>query len=214
MQVLARRFQELIVAGASIQGPRSKQEDRFLLSQVETPTGPRFIAAVFDGVGGQANGELAAAAAARRLPQALRAGLVDAFLLQDLDRHVRKTGGACTATIALLDHQVTLIGLGDSMAYGAKSEELLPRDVGANGRLTAWLGGRPEGHVVRMPLTSLPISLCTDGVDKVLGPVAPGPGKSWVSHTLANVQQRGATDNATLISIAPTAMRQTEPERS
>ena len=202
VQVLARRFREHVIAGASIQGQRRNQEDRFLLTEVRTPTGPRFVAAVFDVVGGQPNGAEAAAAAARRLPKAVAAGVVDGFLLQDLDREVRATGGACTATIALIDDAVTLIGLGDSMAYDGHGGPFLPRDVGTNGRLTAWLGGRPEGHLRRLSIDDLPMSLCTDGVDEVLGKVRAGPGRSWVSTTLNEVEAQGAIDNATLIAIA------------
>lgn len=176
--------------------------------------------AVFDGLGGRPLGQEAAWAAANGLAEAMRRAGEPAGLLRELDGAVQGTGGATTATVALLGpgEDAWVVGVGDSSAYvleDGKPRLVLPKDRASRGVLTDCLGTSfAGGHQARQPLAAgQSLLLCTDGVDEVAGPAAlvgvlaapPARVAAELDALFALVRAEGAPDNATALLVRRTA---------
>lgn len=177
--------------------------------------------AVFDGLGGRANGQEAAWAAASGLPAAMARSHGPEHLLRLLDPAVRAAAGAATAAVFLADRlspEAWLLGVGDCSAYrlGGHGEvlSLLPHDRNGRHLVTDCLGvGFRGGRAVRVLEVARGESLllCSDGVEEA-GPrslarcLAAGPDDAYeaLALLLEDARHRGSTDDATALLVRRT----------
>lgn len=203
-----------------IRGARRRIEDAWAV-MFGTPLGTRRVHAfaVFDGLGGELHGDIAAQTASDRLGDALKACRGSEDVLGELNRHVRGTGGFTTAVVALVPteraHDVDLAHVGDSAAYawrGGRVALLTPKDSAPDRSLTDYLGNEDLlGHVTRTHLDrQSALVLCTDGMDEVVGAPAlepllrarPETVEEPLDGAFARVRELGAPDNATVVWVA------------
>lgn len=184
------------VASASIQGSREANEDAYVATN--------HCGGVFDGVGGVAGGQAAAQAAASHLERAV----ADADPMAKLQEAVLRTGGATTATIMRWDSGDSW-SIGDSSLLHVRADGVDQpfRADGVGHVLTQWLG-KPEIKPQRIRLNVHAgdcVVLCTDGVHRLLDVADIArwaralPPEEAVAQILADVEQRGAPDNATVV---------------
>jgi serine/threonine protein phosphatase PrpC len=170
--------------------------------------------AVFDGIGGEPNGQEAAWAAAHGLRDALARAAGPAEVLRRLDGAVLPTGGGATAAVVLAPHarpgEVWVLGAGDSSVHAlGEPASILPHDRAGRHAVTDGLGlPLRQGHALRWQLPpGGALLLCTDGVDEVAGLAAvqeclaaPGEGAgAALDRLMERVRARGAPDNATAL---------------
>jgi serine/threonine protein phosphatase PrpC len=171
--------------------------------------------AVFDGLGGRANGQEAAWTAARALPEAMAAADGPASLLRTLNPAVRASGGAATAAVFLADRlsdEAWLLGVGDCSAYrlsGGRAVSVLPHDRAGRHLVTDCLGsGFREGRA--FPIEVRPgeaLLLCTDGVEEAFVTASlpralqagPEEAQGALEGLLAEARAMGSTDDATAL---------------
>jgi len=205
----------LVVVRSDVGAVRERLEDAWAV----LPSAPVLgrdasVLAVFDGLGGEPNGQEAAWAAAEHLAEALQKSSSHAQVFQRLNPWVRQTQGSTTAVVALFpDHggEGTILCVGDSAAYGLDTTGpvlLTPKDASAPNVVTDCLGSAdPTGHVESIHVgRGQTILLCTDGVDGVVSPDsiaatlrAPDLAAA-VEDLFAEVWANGAPDNATLVA--------------
>jgi PPM family protein phosphatase len=199
------------------QGARRRIEDAWVAS-LEASLGARRVPVfgVFDGLGGEPKGDVAAAAASTALLSVLeRSGSLPDVLAR-LNEVVLQSGGFTTAVIATVGAagEVELAHVGDSGAFqlvDGRVTLLTPRDTAPNGSITDFLGNpRLRGHASRTSLArGASLLLCTDGVDGIVGeePLAdllratPAQARDAIDRLYAEIHSLGAPDNATIVWI-------------
>lgn len=197
---------------------RQRQEDSWHVGFDSPLAGRRAdVFAVFDGLGGEANGDKASRAAADGLEAAMKATPGADSLLRQLNRAVIDSRGATTAVVfmAVRGGSTFLATVGDSSAYGlvrGKAELLAPHDEDPHtGGMSDQLGLYfRQGRLTNVSLeTGEAVLLCTDGVDGALDPAAivkllgasRGIMSEAVDHAMAKIREAGAPDNATLVLV-------------
>lgn len=199
------------------QGSRRRLEDAWVVcmqARLGRRSGSLF--GVFDGLGGEPNGDVASRVARERAEHAVADSRTLLDGLRSLNAHVLATGGATTAVLAFIsdDGEVDLAYAGDSLAImlvDGKPCPITEPDRTSNGLLRDFLGNPGlQGRTTksRLPQGST-LLLGSDGVDGVvglssLGPLlrAPWQGVSReIDAVFQAIRDRGAPDNATLIAV-------------
>jgi serine/threonine protein phosphatase PrpC len=208
-------------------GPRrARLEDSWAVAAGVPMAGTAWDAfAVFDGLGGRANGQEAAWAAAAALPRVLPQVQEPADLLHALDPHVRTAGGSATAAVFLADRlgpEAWVLGAGDCSLYrlsgGAGTDggadrvaSLLPHDRNGRHLVTDCLGiGFRGGKAVRVlgVARGEALLLCTDGVEEAGAgalarclETAPQDAFEALDTLLEEARGAGSTDDATALLL-------------
>jgi PPM family protein phosphatase len=205
----------IVIVRSDVGGVRERLEDAWAVLPSTAAAGRKStVFAVFDGLGGEPNGQEAAWAAADNLGEALGRATRPDQVLPRLNAWVRQTQGSTTAVVALFPHEGgdgTLLSVGDSAAYaldGTGLDLLTPKDAAGPNVVTDCLGSPDPGghersvHVAR----GQTVLLCTDGIDGVVDPasitaVLQAPDlAAAVEDLFAEVWAKGAPDNATLVA--------------
>ena len=177
---------------------------------------PVAVFGIFDGLGGEPNGDVAAYTASTELPLVVpRCQSVD-DLLPSMNEAVLRKGGYTTAVVALVEPSgATLFAhVGDSGAFMLRDgtvKLLTERDAAPNGSITDFLGNpHLRGHVTSASLPKgASLLLATDGVDGVVGAAAlsgvlaasPHDVDAALDRLYEEIRGLGAPDNATLVWI-------------
>lgn len=173
---------------------------------------------VFDGLGGHANGGEAARAARAHLPKAVQEAQSLEEILTRLNGPVVATGGYTTVALLCVKADDPIgtghvLSAGDSSVYelnpAGRVVRMNPHDADEAGFITDFLG-HPTlvGHVAPLAWHGRHSwLLCTDGVDRVVGPdrlrdvLRAGRLDTEVERLMADVDGRGAPDNATIVVV-------------
>lgn len=199
------------------QGARRRIEDAWVVD-LDARLGPRRVAAfaVFDGLGGEPKGDVAARTASTRLSSILAGCESIEQVLPRLNDAVQTEGGFTTAVVAVVGAggEVDIASVGDSGAFmrvGDAVRLVTERDSAPDGAITDYLGNpRLRGHVTKARLVpGGSLVLCTDGVDGIVGvgSLAELLGSSGddvreaLERLYAGIHALGAPDNATLVWI-------------
>lgn len=199
------------------QGARRRIEDAWV-ADTQGLRGPRKLAvfAVFDGLGGEPKGDVAARTASTELPAVIQRSSSIHEILPRLNDAVLTSGGYTTAVVATLDAagHVEIAHVGDSGAFGLVKggvRLLTERDAAPSGSITDFLGNpRLRGHVARTSLSrGSSLLLCTDGVDGIVGvdPLAELLRSSHdevpaaIDSLYKEIHSLGAPDNATIVLV-------------
>jgi serine/threonine protein phosphatase PrpC len=213
----AFRLGDWSVVAATDQGKvRQRQEDAWSVLPGVRFAGQTVDAfAVFDGLGGEPRGQEAARAANENLEDTLGSARGIDEVLPALERFVDASGGMTTAAMGIFprtrEGRGWAAAAGDSAAYrGLRGRpDLLIEKDRAGGAITSCLGGGLlTAHSA--PLQFGPgetFLFCTDGVDEVVGSgplskllqVPTSMLEPGVVELFAEIERRGAPDNATLI---------------
>jgi protein phosphatase len=206
---------------------RQRNEDALLVEP------ERCVFAVADGMGGHPAGDVASAAAIRRLradlvegtdpdrePEELVAGALHAAhaaVLEEAAGDDALTGMGTTIVVALVRDDTAWVGhVGDSRAYLLPSEGRLSpvtRDHGAGGYLSQALGLdrgiTPDVVPVRLGPGDR-LLLCTDGLTNMVGDAAieavllgTADAQEACDSLVAAALDAGGSDNVTVVVVAP-----------
>ncbi|MEM1364323.1 MAG: protein phosphatase 2C domain-containing protein [Pseudomonadota bacterium] len=213
------------VFGAQIQGERPYQEDAFDTLVVDELRGP-FIAALADGMGGHAAGDVAAELAVTtffdRLRSVLTAGSSSVPLFEDACLAANEAIGAHSSAhpdtsgmgttfigVELLDHGVRWISVGDSIVYlvGAQEIERVNADHSMAPRLDAAArrGEISFAEAAASPSRSALISAVTgDEISRIDFPAQPRPmaADDWLVVASDGLDTLGAAEVARIVREA------------
>jgi PPM family protein phosphatase len=200
------------------QGARRRIEDAWVADlDVPHAGGRAAVFAVFDGLGGEPGGDVAARTASSELVPTIRAATAFPEVLPRLNSRVLTSGGFTTAVVALLEPEtgrVDLASVGDSGAFmleDGRVRLVSERDSAPSGSITDFLGNAGlRGHRSTLQLDrGASLILCTDGVDGVIGAAALRPlleasmveSRAALDRVYEEITRRGAPDNATLVWV-------------
>ncbi len=199
------------------QGARRRIEDAWV-ARVDAPFvgRPVGVFGVFDGLGGEPKGDIAARAASTDLLDVVGRVASINQILPDLNDSVLAQGGYTTAVVAIIttNGDVHLAHVGDSGAFllhDGAVRLLTERDTAPNGSITDFLGNpRLRGHLTKAHLAKgASLVLCTDGVDGIVGSASLAGllqssrdnVQAAMDHLYAEIHALGAPDNATMVWI-------------
>lgn len=199
------------------QGARRRIEDAWV-ARVDAPFGsrPTGVFAVFDGLGGEPDGDVAARAASTILVDVLARAASVNEVLPKLNDAVLSQGGYTTAVVAVIgpSGDVQLAHVGDSGAFLLEDGTvrlLTKRDSAPSGSITDFLGNpKLRGHLTKANLRKgASLVLCTDGVDGIVGSESLAEllqssgdaAEGAVERLYTEIHALGAPDNATLVWI-------------
>ena len=199
------------------QGARRRIEDAWV-ARVDAPFGgrPTGVFAVFDGLGGEPKGDIAARTASTTLLDVVSRATSVGDILPRLNEAVLSHGGYTTAVVATIGTggDVHLAHVGDSGAFLLQDgvvRLLTIRDTAPNGSITDFLGNpRLRGHLTKANLAKgASLVLCTDGVDGIVGAASLAAVLQATSETVqaamsrlyAEIHSLGAPDNATMVWV-------------
>lgn len=199
------------------QGARRRIEDAWVARVDAAFVGrPVGLFGVFDGLGGEPKGDIAARAASTDLLDIVGRVASVNEILPRLNESVLAKGGYTTAVVAIVtpSGEVQLAHVGDSGAFLLQDGTvrlLTERDAAPNGSITDFLGNpRLRGHVTKATLPKgASVVLCTDGVDGIVGSASLAvllqssvdSAQGAMDRLYDEIHALGAPDNATMVWI-------------